>query len=67
MNAEVYYFTGTGNSLAVAKELSEKLRAENTNAVLVPVPSAIRKAAVKPEAEIVASFFLSITSIYRIW
>jgi ferredoxin/flavodoxin len=57
MNAEVYYFTGTGNSLAVAKELSEKLRAENIDAVLVPVPSAIRKTAVKPEAEIVGIVF----------
>ncbi len=42
MKAEVYYFTGTGNSLVVAKDIAREIEGE-----LISIPSAISKGAIK--------------------
>lgn len=63
MKAEVYYFTGTGNSLSVAKKLSDLLRAEKIDAAPVSIVSAMRRAAaepgtaIRPDAELVGIIF----------
>ncbi|MBU0596129.1 EFR1 family ferrodoxin, partial [Candidatus Bipolaricaulota bacterium] len=48
----IFYFTGTGNSLAVARELAAKI-----GAALVPVASTIGKAGVETDAEVVGFVF----------
>jgi ferredoxin len=52
VNAEIYYFSGTGNSLVIAKEISAK-----TPGKLVSIPYAIRKESIKPEAEVIGIVF----------
>jgi len=46
MNAEIYYFSGTGNSLFAAKEIARKI-----NAKLVSIPSVIEEKHIRTEAE----------------
>ncbi|MBD3190632.1 MAG: ferredoxin [Candidatus Heimdallarchaeota archaeon] len=53
MSVQIYYFSGTGNSLHVAQEL--KRRVPNTN--LVPIISALKKDQIVTEAEIVGMVF----------
>jgi flavodoxin len=43
MNTEIYYFTGTGNSLVVTRHIAEK-----TQGKLIPVASLIAEKSVKP-------------------
>ena len=63
MKAELYYFTGTGNSLSVAKKLADILRAEKIDATSVPIASAMRRAAavpgtaIHPDAEFIGIVF----------
>jgi ferredoxin len=45
MSTEIYYFSGTGNSLAVAREI-----AKNTNGTLIFIPSVVDKQNIKIEA-----------------
>jgi ferredoxin/flavodoxin len=48
MSVVIYYFTGTGNSLFVAKDIAEKLGAE-----LIPIASAVRQEAVRTDADVI--------------
>jgi ferredoxin len=48
----VYYFSGTGNSLAVARDISLKLNAE-----LIPIPSVIDQPEIQTESEVIAVVF----------
>jgi Pyruvate/2-oxoacid:ferredoxin oxidoreductase delta subunit/flavodoxin len=48
MSIEIYYFTGTGNSLAVARGLAERLEA-----ALLPIAATIERGRVAPEADAV--------------
>lgn len=49
---EVYYFTGTGNSLATAKHLSEKL-----NAKLTPIALLLKGSRIETDAEVIGLVF----------
>ena len=46
MSTEIYYFSGTGNSLAVAREIAEK-----TNGKLISIPTVIDKEHINTEAD----------------
>ncbi len=52
MDKVIYYFSGTGNTYTVARDLSIK-----TGADLVPIPAQLRKTSVKIEAEHVGIAF----------
>lgn len=53
MKTEIYYFSGTGNSLHVARELQKRL----AGAALVPVIGALKKNTIKTNAESVGFIF----------
>lgn len=52
MSTEIYYFSGTGNSLVVAREIAAK-----TNGKLVSIPNVMRKESIAPEAEVIGIVF----------
>lgn len=52
MNIEIYYFSGTGNSLAVAKDISEK-----TKGKLIPIPLVMDKKHITSDADVVGIIF----------
>ena len=51
-NVEIYYFTGTGNSLFVAKDIAKRL-----NGSLIPIPSQMNHQTINPEAESIVLVF----------
>lgn len=53
MNTEIYYFSGTGNSLYVAKELQKRLPGSG----LIPVVSVLRKERIKTSAQTLGIVF----------
>jgi formate hydrogenlyase subunit 6/NADH:ubiquinone oxidoreductase subunit I/flavodoxin len=52
MNPEIYYFTGTGNSIVVAKEISEKIDGE-----IISIASVIDKQKIEIKADIFGIVF----------
>jgi flavodoxin len=52
MNIEIYYFTGTGNSLAVARDIALK-----TDGKLIPIPSVMDKEIIKTDADVIGIVF----------
>jgi ferredoxin len=52
MNSDIYYFSGTGNSLVVARDIAEKI-----NGKLISIPSVMREESVKPEADVIGLVF----------
>lgn len=52
MNVEIYYFTATGNSLKVSREIGVKLNAE-----LISIPSLMDWDKISPEADIIGIIF----------
>lgn len=48
MHTEIYYFSGTGNSLSVAKDIAEK-----TGGSLIPIASLIHQGKVETDAEVI--------------
>ena len=52
MNIEIYYFSGTGNSLAVAREISEK-----TNGKLIPIPTVMNHDHITTNADVIGIIF----------
>ena len=52
MGTEIYYFSGTGNSLVVAKDVAEK-----NNGKLVSIPSLMNKKSIKTEADVIGFVF----------
>lgn len=52
MKTEVFYFTGTGNSLVVAKELAANLEAE-----LVSIPSVMKNEKISTDADVLVFVF----------
>lgn len=52
MNTEIYYFTGTGNSLTIAREV-----AKMTSASLIPIASVITNDTIEINAEIIGIVF----------
>jgi len=53
METEIYYFSGTGNSLHVARELQKRL----PGAILIPVIGALKKEIIKTNTESVGFVF----------
>ena len=53
MNIEIYYFSGTGNSLHVAKELKKRI----PDAKLIPMISLLNKDIIKTNTEIIGFVF----------
>ena len=52
MSAEIYYFSGTGNSLVVAKDIAEKI-----NGKLISIPSMMDKERITTDADIIGIIF----------
>lgn len=52
MSMEIYYFSGTGNSLAVARDIAEK-----TNGELISIPSVMGMEHIAPEADAIGIVF----------
>jgi ferredoxin len=52
MSVEVYYFSGTGNSLIVARDIAEKIEAN-----LIPIASQIDKEIITTDADIIGIVF----------
>jgi ferredoxin len=52
VSTDLYYFSGTGNSLVVAKDIAEKI-----NGKLISMPSVMREESVKPEANVIGIVF----------
>jgi len=50
--AEIYYFSGTGNSLAVARRVAERLAGD-----LIPIASVIDREEIQPEADVIGITF----------
>ena len=53
MSAEIYYFSGTGNSLHIAKELEKRIPGAN----LIPMASLLKKDVIKTGSETVGFVF----------
>lgn len=52
MKAKIYYFTGSGNSLAVARNLAGKLEAG-----LISIPSVMSRTSLEPDTEVMGLVF----------
>jgi len=52
MSAEIYYFSGTGNSLVVARDIIEKI-----NGKLISIPSQMDKERIITDADIIGIVF----------
>ena len=52
MSMDIYYFSGTGNSLVVARDIAQK-----TNGKLISIPSVMDKESVKTDAEVIGIVF----------
>ncbi|MCC7551875.1 MAG: EFR1 family ferrodoxin, partial [Methanobacterium sp.] len=52
MATEIYYFSGTGNSLAVARDITEKI-----NGKLIPIASVMYKDSIKSDVEVIGIVF----------
>ena len=52
MSTEIYYFTGTGNSLAVARDIAGKI-----NGTLIAVPSVMDKEGIRTDADVIGIAF----------
>jgi ferredoxin len=60
MSVDVFYFSGTGNSLAVARDLSQRMDGR-----LVPIPSHMDEESIVTKADVVGVVF-PVYGIYRI-
>jgi ferredoxin len=52
VSAEVYYFSGTGNSLAVARDIAEKI-----NGKLISIPSLMEEESIRTDADVIGIVF----------
>ena len=52
MTTEIYYFSGTGNSLVVARDIAKKI-----NGKLIAISSVIKEESVEPEADVIGIIF----------
>jgi flavodoxin len=60
MTVDVYYFSGTGNSLVVARDIAEK-----THGKLISMPSIINKERIKTDADVIGVVF-PLHGIFRV-
>ena len=59
MNIDIYYFSGTGDSLSVAKDIAAK-----TGGNLVPIASVVDNDVINPDSDVIGMCFRSITPNY---
>lgn len=52
MSTEIYYFSGTGNSLAMGRDMSHELKGK-----LIPINSLINEKSIKPQADTIGIVF----------
>ncbi len=52
MSTSIYYFSGTGNSLYIAKKLAEKMKAD-----LIPIASQISQKEINPNSDVIGIIF----------
>jgi flavodoxin/ferredoxin len=52
MNLEIYYFSGTGNSLAIARDIAEKMGGD-----LISIPSVMDKKSITTDADVIGIVF----------
>ena len=52
MSTEIYYFSGTGNSLVIARDIAEK-----TNGKLISIPAVMDKESIKTDADVIGIVF----------
>ncbi len=52
MNTEIYYFSGTGNSLVVARDITVKM-----NGKIIPIPSVMDKESITTDADVIGIVF----------
>ena len=52
MKTEIYYFTGTGNSFAAARDIAEKIKGK-----LISIPSMMSKERIKTDADVIGIVF----------
>ena len=57
MKTTIYYFTGTGNTLVIARELAQELSREPGDTELVPIPSVILRDSIVADADAVGIAF----------
>lgn len=60
MSTDVYYFSGSGNSLVVARDIASKLDGN-----LIPIPSVVEKTGIRPQAEVIGIVFPVYYAEYR--
>ncbi len=60
MSTNIYYFSGTGNSLVVAKDIAEKTRGK-----LISIPSVMNKDRIETDANVIGVVF-PVHGIFRI-
>jgi len=67
MSTDIYYFSGTGNSLFVAKELQKRISESN----IIPIASLMKKTTVDSFADVIGFVFpvhaLTIPIVVRIF
>jgi flavodoxin len=51
-NADVFYFSGSGNSLVVARDIAKELDGN-----LIPIPSIMDKTTIETDAEVIGIVF----------
>jgi len=52
MNAVIYYFSGTGNSYVVARDMAKEL-----NGVMIPISNVINEDIVTPDCDVIGIVF----------
>ncbi len=57
MKTELYYFSGTGNSLAVAKDLAAQLSSEENQVEIIPIANLVGSDSIKIKAETAGFIF----------
>ena len=57
MKTSIYYFTGTGNTLVIARELAQELTRDLGDTELVPIPSRMKQETIFTDADAVGIAF----------
>ena len=52
MGTEIYYFSGTGNSLVIARNIAEK-----TKGTIISIPSVMNKESIESDADVIGIVF----------
>jgi len=61
MKIKIYYFSGTGNSLAVSKDLASKLRNDLFEVDIIPIASIVQETIITPNSDVLGIVFPTYT------